>query len=274
MNDFIIKWILPLLAKRGFVLQKEMPKKKLIQFIESLHPRQTQFELIRLGPNKDGGYLVPDCLNGIEACFSPGVAQVSEFELDCLNRGMKVFMADKSIETPNWDVPEEKYSFQKKFVGSTNNEEFMTMDDWFRSAGLSNDVDLLLQMDIEGGEYNVIHNMSDELMNRFRIMVIEFHKLHSLWNRGFFDIAESAINKILQTHICVHLHPNNYKGAKDSVYSVLDVDIPKILEITFIRKDVAKIIGYQTQFPHPLDFDNTRKEHFSLPQNWYHSKSR
>lgn len=37
-------------------------------------------DLIRLGPNGDGGYLVPDDLTGIEACFSPGVCATSEFE--------------------------------------------------------------------------------------------------------------------------------------------------------------------------------------------------
>jgi len=270
MKAVILKWILFLFAKRGIILQVVTPKKRIEKLIESLHPIRTQFELIRLGRDRDGGYLVPNCLEDIEACFSPGVAQVSEFERDCIDRGMKVFMADYSVDMPNWDLTKDKYSFEKKFIGSTNNEEFMTMDSWFRSSGLSNDAELMLQMDIESGEYDAIINMSDELMSRFKIMVIEFHQLQHLWNRGFFGIMEIVIKKILQTHICVHIHPNNYRGPKDSIYSIMGIDIPRILEMTFIRKDIAMIKGYQPQFPHPLDCDNTKKGHYPLPENWYH----
>lgn len=272
MRNFLLQMIRPFFAKKAVGNPEIIEKEKMVQFIKSLHPFQTQFDLIRLGPNGDGGYLVPDCLDDIQSCFSPGVSEVSGFELDCLNRGMKVFMADRSIEKPNWDVPEEKYSFQKKFIGCTNNEEFMTMDSWFQSTSLPTDAELLLQMDIEGAEYNAIINMSDELMKRFKIMVIEFHTLRHLWNKGFFRIAAITFKKILQTHICIHLHPNNFKGTQGSTYTRFGVEIPKVLEFTFLRKDIAEIKGYQTQFPHPLDFDNTDKAHFPLPKNWYRSK--
>jgi len=269
MRKFIMTKVLPQLAKRGFTVQEVIAKEKLVELLELLHPRQTQFELIRIGPNGDGGYLVPDCLEDIDACFSPGVAQVSQFELACLERGMTIFMADASVEKPNLDIAEDRYSFEKKFVGCTNNEEFMTMDSWFKSTGLSQKSELLLQMDIEGGEYPTIINMSDELLNRCKIIVIEFHRLQHLWNKAFFEIAEVVFKKILQTHICVHLHPNNFDGTNSSVHAQFGIDIPKVMEMTFIKKNVAEIKGFQTQFPHPLDFDNTRKEHFPLPKNWY-----
>jgi hypothetical protein len=48
-----------------------------------------------MGAKGDGGLLVPDDLKGIEACFSPGVNFVSEFEFDCLEKNIKVFMAVK-----------------------------------------------------------------------------------------------------------------------------------------------------------------------------------
>lgn len=50
--------------------------------------------LIRLGPMSYEGYLIPDDLEGIEACFSPSVGFNSIFEKDCADRGMKVFLAD------------------------------------------------------------------------------------------------------------------------------------------------------------------------------------
>jgi len=248
MNGFIEKIVLRRLAKKGFTPQKTISKEKLIGLIELLYPVQTQFDLIRLGPNGDGGYLVPNCLEDIVACFSPGVAQVSEFEYDCLRGGMKIFMADKSVEKPNWDVAEDRYHFDKKFIGCTNNKDFMTLDSWVQSGDLPNDAELLLQMDIEGGEYATIMNASDDLMKRFKIMVIEFHRLQHLWNKGFFEVAETVFKKILQTHVCVHLHPNNFGGTERSVFSQSGIDIPKVMEFSFVRKDIVEIKGFQSQF--------------------------
>lgn len=67
----------------------------LMGLIRSLAPVIPPQGLIRLGPASDGGYLVPDDLAGIRACFSPGVSKVSDFEFDCANRGMQVFLADR-----------------------------------------------------------------------------------------------------------------------------------------------------------------------------------
>ena len=71
------------------------PRNDVESLIRRLHPRMTDKGLIRLGPAGDGGYLVPDDLDGIEACFSPGVGDLVGFERDCLARGMRVFMADR-----------------------------------------------------------------------------------------------------------------------------------------------------------------------------------
>ena len=100
-----------------------------------------------------------------------------------------------------------------------------------------------------------------------RIIIIEFHNLHNLWNSEFFKIAESAFTKILQTHTCVHIHPNNFMG----IYNLLGVEIPWLAEFTFIRNDRIEKLEYQTQFPHKLDYDNTTNESISLPRNWYKS---
>jgi hypothetical protein len=40
----------------------------------------TDVPLIRLGADGDGGYLVPDDLEDVAACFSPGVDDRASFE--------------------------------------------------------------------------------------------------------------------------------------------------------------------------------------------------
>ena len=39
-------------------------------------------DLIRVGSTNDGGYLIPNILNEIDYCFSPGIGNKFEFEKD------------------------------------------------------------------------------------------------------------------------------------------------------------------------------------------------
>ena len=50
--------------------------------LQALRPLDPGIELIRIGPDSDGGYLVPDDLDGIRHAFSPGVSTESGFEAE------------------------------------------------------------------------------------------------------------------------------------------------------------------------------------------------
>lgn len=238
-------------------------KSNLVTLIQKLHPISSGIELIRIGTKGDGGYLVPNDLEGIDACFSPGVEYKSDFEKECADLGMKVFLADLSVDGPAFN--DVRFIFTKKFIGATTSESFMTVNNWVNSSLPNSKTDLLLQIDIEGYEYETFLSMSDELMQRFRIIVVEFHHLEKLWSRPFFRLAFPTFEKILQTHSCVHIHPNNcerplnYKG----------LTIPGTMEFTFLRNDRFKNRSYANHFPHPLDFHNSNSAKFSLPKCWY-----
>jgi hypothetical protein len=267
MTNIISKLILDTF-RIGFFPTKTTKKSDLAGLISSLRPKATGIELIRLGPKGDGGYLVPDDLAGIDACLSPGVSDSSDFELDCADRGMKVFLADYSVDGPA--STHENFSFIKKFVGATTSDHFMTISDWVRNSPVSETSDLLLQIDIEGYEYETFLSMPDDLLKRFRIIVVEFHRLHHLWSAPFYRLASSAFAKILQTHSCVHLHPNNCRGS----FYMQGLEIPKVMEFTFLRNDRFDSDSYADTFPHPLDSDNTRKQTLQLPQCWYGNQNK
>ena len=231
--------------------------------LRKLRPHATQIDLLRLGPQGDGGYLVPDDLDSLEACYSPGVSDVSGFEKDCADRGMQVFMADKSVAGPA--EQHERFHFEQKFVGAMSNEDFMTLDDWVDATSSNSTSDLLLQMDIEGAEYEAILAASPRLMQRCRIIVAEFHQVQFLLSHPFFGIASRAFEKILQTHTCVHIHPNNCCGS----VAKSDIQLPRVMEFTFLRSDRIEDSTLATVFPHPLDADNTAEASLPLPKCWY-----
>jgi hypothetical protein len=143
------------------------------------------------------------------------------------------------------------------------------MDEWVSSSKLSDDSDLLLQMDIEGFEYFTFINMTLSLQKRFRIIVIELHSLHKLWEEEFFNLASAAIEKILQTHTCVHIHPNNCCGVDEKK----GISTARLAEFTFLRNDRGVLDEYQTDFPNALDFDCTpSRTPLILSTDWYHNK--
>lgn len=239
-------------------------KRELAQLIQRLWPVSPGIELIRLGPDSDGGYLVPDDLEGIEACFSPGVCDVAGFEHDCVKRGMAAFLADGSVAGP--PVSDPRIHFTKKFIGAADAGDFMTLDQWVATSLPDSASDLLLQIDIEGFEYETFLSVSDQLLRRFRIIVVEFHELRHLWSRPYFSLISSAFKKLLIHHSCVHIHPNN--GFRST--SLSGLEIPHLMEFTFLRNDRFSGRTAASSFPHPLDVKNdASKPTKKLPETWY-----
>ena len=92
---------------------KTTKSNELLSLVQSLRIRPNGHDLIRVGPSGDGGYLLPDDLDGVNYCLSPGVAACSDFEEDMASRGMQVFLADKSVDGPA--VKNESFMFIKNF---------------------------------------------------------------------------------------------------------------------------------------------------------------
>jgi Methyltransferase FkbM domain len=250
-------------AKRGFFVTRRTDLPRLRDFIESLHPVTTDRELIRLGSASDGGYLVPDDLDGIVACFSPGVGKSADFEAAVASRGIPCYLADASVEKPPISGP--LIHFDRKFVGVFEDDRSTTMDRWVKRhappAG-----DLLLQMDIEGAEFACLLNVSEEVLSRFRIIVVELHHLNRLADPVGLDFISASLNRLLAFFHVVHIHPNNLVLPM----RVDGLPVPIGLEVTLLRRDRGQVTGYATQFPHPLDRPNLpRIADFPLPDEWH-----
>ena len=251
------------LDRHNVFMSRVTARQKLLHFFESVKPINTSFPLIRIGGEKDGGYLIPDDLLGVRSCFSPGVSTVADFENDLSQRGIRCFLADYSVDFPPINNP--LFDFEKKFLGAVNNDRFMTLQHWvYEKAMLEHE--MILQMDIEGGEYPVILESPIEILKQFRILVIEFHNLDHLLNPMGFQLIQWTFAKLLKDFAVVHIHPNNWR--KPVEYR--DISIPAVMEFTFLRKDRIKKISKTTCFPHPLDRANIPdKPDYPLPTCWY-----
>ncbi len=248
-------------------IEEQVSRAEILDLIAKLHPIDSGHALIRVGPDSDGGYLLPDDLSGIEYCFSPGVANISGFEEELVSRGIVCFLADYAVEAPQLD--QDKYVFDKKYIGSCSNDIYMTLDEWKNKYLPGYRRDLILQMDVEGNEYEILFNISDNLLQQFRILVIEFHFLPAWFDKNYFAIVRRVFDKVLQYFDVVHLHPNNYGGVE-----VRDgVEVPRLMEFTLLRKDRFKQRIASVSFPHKLDVDNVLKPSVVLTKCWFRSES-
>ncbi len=236
-------------------------------FVNRLVPSDLGVPLCRVGSDGDGGYLVPDDFKGIQYCFSPGVAETATFETALYHRGIKSFLADYSVAGPPSGLPE--CDFVKKFVGAVNSDNVMTLDRWVEEkCPDETSGDLILQMDIEGAEYETLLATSVATLTRFRIVVLELHKLNHLDNRLYFRTIEATICKLLEYFDVAHLHPNNAGG----MTRIAGIEVPRVAEVTFLRKDRTVSKRPVKRLPNPLDVRNVQDERdILLPDYWWKS---
>lgn len=205
--------------------------------------------LVRIGGPGDGGYLVPRDTQGIKAVFSPGVDQAAGFERDFADRGVPCLMADKSVDGPPFAHP--NFHFLKKHLGAVTGSDTITLAEWVQMADVP-DGDLLLQMDIEGAEYDVIPACPRALLGRFRVIVIELHRLGRLVRPIVHRRVSATLKKLLEQHVVVHLHANNAAAPK----RWCGLQVHPVVEFTFVRRDCVGRSERVRSLPHPLDAPN------------------
>jgi hypothetical protein len=244
------------LEKRGINLARNShtlgltSEKLVLELLNSLRPKNNGHTLVRIGGLGDGGYLIPNDLVGIEECFSPGSNLLWEFERAIANDyQIKSYICDSISEKPS-DLTAMQ-DFTEAWVGPfSDGGKLLSMQDWVEQKSESKN-DLLLQMDIEGAEFQTLLSIPTNLLKRFRIIVLEVHFLEAVKNRWAFEhLYQPFFEKILCDHDLVHLHPNNCCGT----WTLGSIEYPRIVELTLHRKDRA--LEYSTLLTSKNDLDS------------------
>lgn len=247
------------LLKQGMFLSKKQSTLSIAQLLEAVWPVRTEVPLIRIGSETqaDGGYLVPNDLDGIHRVFSPGVAETMDFEQYFIDLGVPCEMIDGSVnDAPK---PHRLANFKKLWLAGSSGDGRISLDDWVTRESEPSE-ELILQMDIEGAEYEVLLGASAETLRRFRIIVLELHDLRSAMSRMGLSLFLSTIQHLKLTHEIVHAHPNNCcLGVKSG-----NLEWPDVLELTLFRRDRFSHNLGPAELPHHLDRDNTPNRPINL----------
>ena len=226
--------------------------------------------LIRMGNKNDGGYILPEgIIKDSDAMLSFGYGYDCSFELDYINRSNNVVIIydhtcgylkliknflkylkrfillrksakdvklqyDKLINHHNFINYKMITFFKKKVVRQAKENIDVGINEIIQSKNYKN---IILKCDIEGGEYEIMNELT-KYNKKISCILVEFHQINKNLE-NFKDI----INNLLKFYSIVHLHGNNY----DSLIEGLN--IPKTLEITFVKKDFLNTVEYVTKFP-------------------------
>ncbi len=243
-------------------VEKKTSKKNISRILKKLLPRKIDHDLIRLGDDNDGGYLVPNDFKNLNKNYSAGIGDLSKFEKD---------LKDKfSIESNMLDFNKIDSSilpagskFLRKKIGIGLNEEVVTINNWLNHEK----GEIVFKMDIEGDEYLTLASISEENLKKIRILVLEIHGLRNLRNQFFCETFEKVISKLCDVFYVCHLHVNNTSKIKN----IGGFKIPDMLEITLIRKDRVKNFTNEfSRIPHKLDQKTVlNKKEIFIDQKWY-----
>tara|TARA_Y100000589_G_C27119615_1_gene615820 strand:- start:503 stop:1321 length:819 start_codon:yes stop_codon:yes gene_type:complete len=248
-------------------IEKTNSKVELENFINRFKEKYVFCELIRIGGQGDGGYLIPNNLKDISYCYSPGVDYTATFEKELSDKyNIKSFMADASVDKAPISGP--NFQFLSKYLGSFTDNKFITLSDWLYETSGENVKGKILQMDIEGGEYDVLIYEDGKTLSSFSTMVIEFHSMEQLYKKTFLKMISSIFEKIYKYFSICHVHPNNCCGLAE-----LDgILVPRIMEITFIRNDYIdkSLINKKIVLPNILDKKNMgNMDDIIMPEIWW-----
>ena len=186
-----------------------IPTDSVRTLIKLINPVYTGYNLLRLGNEGDGGYLLPDCLSGIECCLSPGTGCDPATELVLAKQyNIKCLLCDPGTPDPQINDYHQNISYNQISLGSKSTDKEITLADWLAAYKLQDACPLALLMDIEGGEYSVLNGITDIELSRFRTMSIEFHAFaHFLSESSNLSYLISLFTRLSRFFDIVHLAP-------------------------------------------------------------------
>jgi hypothetical protein len=228
--------------------------------LDSLRVFASNTPKIRIGSNSDGGYVIADghMYDGFISC---GIDTNVDFERDFLahHPSLHGHGYDGTIKT----CPSvERLTFHPINIGSENTTKTTNLQEEIKEYK-----SIFLKMDIETYEYRWLLSLTEEQLNKFKQIVIEFHFPFS--EPGFkhldtplpVETKMSVFAKLAQTHTLIHLHANNCCGT--TVYS--GITVPNVFECTYVRNDVQdRSVMSKDPIPGPLDRPNTHNPEIFL----------
>lgn len=239
-----------IIAAARHVVASEAHQQAILQLLSHLTPRRAvQFPKIRVGRDRDGGYVLLDDFAGVSAALSFGIAKECSWDTAIAARGIEVYQYDPSVDGP--PVANPRFHFFKKEIAATPSDAADSLGSTLARLPPSTGR-VILKIDIEGAEWDVFDAATPEELARFSQIVGEFHHFSEATDQAWRDRAERVLAKLRSVFDVVHIHGNNCGPFN----VVANVAIPSSLEVTFANRAIYDCSETDEIFPTPLDRPN------------------
>ena len=234
----------------GYEIRRSTPPDQFIGLVQDLWPLESNFELIRIGGDSDGAYLIPNCLQGDEVLISPGVGASTRFERDLFQKfGINSILIDPTVSSPE-GLPS-SFVFLDKYLSTYKDENKVRLEDLFDeyvSQGKA-----IIQMDIEGAEYGILSSVDNSVFEKTNILVVEFHQLNLWTNLIYFEqIVAPVFRRLFSFFFPVHLKSNS----ASELFPYKKYHFSDSIELTFLSKRLSAPGKRVAHLPHILDVPN------------------
>ncbi|MCI8479246.1 MAG: hypothetical protein HFE97_13105 [Oscillospiraceae bacterium] len=206
------------------------------------------YELARFGRHNDGGYVLLNDIQNCRIAYSFGINDDVSWDEEIAAYGVEVYCYDHTIHT----LPKEntKLHFNKIGIGATDSlgTGLLSIDTILSLNKHQKETGMIMKMDVEGAEWEFIHQVGSEILNRFSQLTFEFHHVA---NPDFLNCEDTlaVFEKLNQTHQVIWIHANNYDIAERAG----EVILPNTLEITYANKNQYQF--EPTEYDCPLSID-------------------
>ena len=156
---------------------------------------------ILLGNRYDGSYVIINDFKNIKIAYSIGISHKIQFDKALADRGIDVYMYDHTIKK----LPYENMKFHWKKIGIGGKEQknsfIQTLEDMMEENGHLKENNMILKMDIEGNEWKPLNELSENILNQFKYILIEYH-----FGKIEPKIVYNVLKKINKTHQSFYVH--------------------------------------------------------------------
>ncbi len=220
-----------------------MNKDQILSFLHLLRPIDLNITLSRLGSINDGGYLVPsNFADEIDTCFSLGIGNNDSFDLSCVINGVNVHQIDPTIENPPHSG--DLLNFYPKAFGMFQNERHLSFDDLFIVTRTQSE-NIMVKMDVEGGEWAGILFSSKEALSKIKIITGEFHNLRSICDVTYFNLFFYCFSRLNRFFYPIFIKANDLVGTTD----FYGITIPDCVEITYVSTNyISRPVPFENNY--------------------------
>lgn len=232
-----------------------------MNFLSSLNVYNVNSDKVRIGNAHDGGYIINQkIINNTKRLISIGIGGEDNFEIQWAEK-----FPHTAIEAYDGTYP--CNNLCNKFPDRINKDIFYVnhnVGSQDKQIPINTIVDskkdVLLKIDIEGGEYSVFENFFTKNSD-LTGLILEIHDLHIPEHR---EKIINLITKHFDSLLLFHVHGNSWGGKFDLNLTpniqdgIIVKNFPHVMELSFISKNIIDSFELEkSKFPVPnLDTSN------------------